>query len=89
MSFGNKWIKPHSESVGNKLLEGIKPQAPLKPRIEEAQKRLQMQISKLDSIATKTLEKDHLFSNAWFMQCKTMTANTLKYYPENCPKFVK
>ena len=60
MSFGNKWIKPHSESVGNKLLEGIKPQAPLKPRIEEAQKRLQMQISKLDSIATKTLEKDQL-----------------------------
>jgi division protein CdvB (Snf7/Vps24/ESCRT-III family) len=60
MSFGNKWIKPHGESVGNKLLEGIKPQAPLKPRIEEAQKRLQMQISKLDSIATKTLEKDQL-----------------------------
>src|SRR6476620_872782 len=60
MSFGNKWIKPHSESVGNKLLEGIKPQAPLKPRIEEAQKKLQMQISKLDSISGRINEKDQV-----------------------------
>ena len=60
MSFGSKWIKPQGESVSNKLLEGIKPQAPLKPRIEEAQKKLQMQISKLDSISSKMDEKDHL-----------------------------
>jgi division protein CdvB (Snf7/Vps24/ESCRT-III family) len=60
MSFGSKWIKPQSESVSNKLLEGIKPQAPLKPRIEEAQKKLQMQISKLESISSKMDEKDHL-----------------------------
>jgi division protein CdvB (Snf7/Vps24/ESCRT-III family) len=60
MSFGSKWIKPQGESVSNKLLEGIKPQAPLKPRIEEAQKKLQMQISKLESISTKMDEKDHL-----------------------------
>ena len=60
MSFGSKWIKPQTESVSNKLLEGIKPQAPLKPRIEEAQKKLQMQISKLDSISSKMDEKDHL-----------------------------
>ena len=60
MSFGNKWIKPHAENVGNKLLEGIKPQAPLKPRIEEAQNRLHLQISKLDSISMKMQEKDQL-----------------------------
>ena len=60
MSFGNKWIKPQGESVSNKFLEGIKPQAPLKPRIEEAQKKLQMQISKLESISSKMDEKDHL-----------------------------
>lgn len=60
MSFGTKWIKPQGESVSNKLLEGIKPQAPLKPRIEEAQKKLQMQISKLESISSKMAEKDHL-----------------------------
>jgi division protein CdvB (Snf7/Vps24/ESCRT-III family) len=60
LSFGSKWIKPQGESVSNKLLEGIKPQAPLKPRIEEAQKKLQMQISKLESISSKMDEKDHL-----------------------------
>ncbi len=60
MSFGNKWVKPQGESVGNKLLEGIKQQSPLKPRIEEAQKKLQMQISKLESISSKMDEKDHL-----------------------------
>ncbi len=60
MSFGNKWIKPHTENVGNKLFEGLKPQAPLKPRIEEAQNRLRLQISKLDNISAKMQEKDQL-----------------------------
>src|SRR5579884_1788699 len=60
MSFGNKWVKPQGESVGHKLLEGIKPQAPLKPRIEEAQKKLQMQIAKLDSISSRMQEKDQV-----------------------------
>lgn len=60
MSFGNKWIKPQGESVSNKLLEGIKPHPPLKPRIEEAQHKLQLQISKLDSISSKMQEKDQV-----------------------------
>ena len=58
MSFGNKWIKPKGESVSNKIIEGIKPRAPLKPRIEEAQHKLRLQISKLDSISSKMQEKD-------------------------------
>jgi division protein CdvB (Snf7/Vps24/ESCRT-III family) len=60
MSFGNKWTKPHTENVGDRLLERLKPQAPLKPRIEEAQNRLHLQISKLDGISTKLQEKDQL-----------------------------
>ncbi len=60
MSFGNKWVKTDGASVGHRLIEGIKPQAPLKPRIEEAQKKLQMQISKLDSISMRINEKDQL-----------------------------
>ena len=60
MSFGNKWAKPQGDGVGHRLLEGLKPQTPLKPRIEEAQKRLQMQISKLDSISGRMQEKDQL-----------------------------
>ncbi len=60
MSFGNKWIKPHTENVGNRLFDGLKPQAPLKPRIEEAQNKLHLQISKLDGISMKMQEKDQL-----------------------------
>lgn len=60
MPFDNRWTKPQGESVGHKLLEGIKPQAPLKPRIEEAQKKLHMQISRLDAIASRMQEKDKL-----------------------------
>lgn len=60
MPFDSKWVKPQGESVGHKLLEGIKPQAPLKPRIEEAQKKLHMQISRLDAISSRMQEKDKL-----------------------------
>jgi division protein CdvB (Snf7/Vps24/ESCRT-III family) len=70
MSFGNKWTRSQSqygksvsESVKNKLSEGIKSSEPLKLRIEEAQKKLQMQISKLDAISTKMYEKDKLIFN--------------------------
>ena len=64
MSFGNKWNKQQGDSVGeavrNKILEGVKPQPPLKPRIEEARSKLQMQVTKLETISTKMQEKDKL-----------------------------
>ena len=60
MSFGNKWIKPQTDNKGIKILEGIRPQSPLKPRIEDAQKKLEIQISKLDNISVKTIEKDQV-----------------------------
>ena len=60
MPFDSRWVKPQGESVGHKLLEGIKPQAPLKPRIEEAQKKLHMQIARLDAISSRMQDKDKL-----------------------------
>ncbi|HXG06946.1 MAG TPA: Snf7 family protein [Nitrososphaera sp.] len=60
MPFDSKWVKPQGEGVGHRLLEGIKPQAPLKPRIEEAQKKLQLQIAKLDAISARMQEKDQV-----------------------------
>ena len=62
MSFSNKWIKPQNEisNVGMKLLENIKPPSPLKPRIEEAQKRLHSQIAKLENMSSKMDEKDQI-----------------------------
>ena len=62
MSFSNKWTKPQNEinNVGMKLLENIKPPSPLKPRIEEAQKRLHSQISKLENMSMKMEEKNQV-----------------------------
>src|SRR5919107_1261890 len=59
MSFNKRWIKPTTnEGVANKLLENkfmdnIKSPVPLKPKIEDAQKKLQLQISKLDGISNR------------------------------------
>jgi len=58
MSFATKWIKSNEPGTGEKLHGTIKPAGPLKPRIEYAQRRLQMQISSLDSISHKMKEKD-------------------------------
>jgi len=66
MSFNKRWVKPTTnEGVANKLLENkfmdnIKSPVPLKPKIEDAQKKLQLQISKLDGISNKMHEKDNL-----------------------------
>src|SRR5215212_6508814 len=66
MSFNRRWVKPPTnEGVANKILENkfidnIKSTAPLKPKIEDAQKKLQLQISKLDGISNKMQEKDHI-----------------------------
>jgi division protein CdvB (Snf7/Vps24/ESCRT-III family) len=61
MAFGDgkKWNNnAQSESIRDKLREVTQSQTPLKPRIEEAQRKLQIQISKLDSISSKMQEKD-------------------------------
>jgi division protein CdvB (Snf7/Vps24/ESCRT-III family) len=62
MSFSNKWTKPQNEinNVGMKLLENIKPPSPLKPRIEDAQKKLHSQIAKLENMSLKMEEKDQM-----------------------------
>src|SRR5215203_2163570 len=63
MVFGDnkKWNNnARSESVRDKLREVTQSQTPLKPRIEEAQRKLQIQISKLDSISSKMQEKDKI-----------------------------
>ena len=63
MSISKRWNEPQGESITNKFFERLKPQDPLKPRIEETQHRLQMQLSKLEAISTKLKEKDKLIFN--------------------------
>ena len=57
-SFQNKWSKPPSSGITEKITEAVKPKGPLKPRVETAIKRLQQQISKLDNMLSKLKERD-------------------------------
>jgi len=66
MIFGNdnnrKWNNDYTSKDGirDKLREAAQSQTPLKPRIEEAQKKLQIQIARLDRISSKMQEKDKI-----------------------------
>lgn len=57
MNFAARW-NTQKESISQKVIDKVKPDAPLRPKIDEAQKRLQLQISKLDAISRKLKEKD-------------------------------
>lgn len=58
MNFTNKW-NTQKESMTQRVIDKVKPDTPLKPKIDEAQKKLQLQIMKLDSISLKLKEKDN------------------------------
>ena len=54
----NSWNKPEGESISQKVMGKVKPEAPIKNKIDFAQKKLQFQISKLEVI-NKKLQKKH------------------------------
>lgn len=63
-SISDKWNDfGRSENLSQKIIDRVKPDIPLKNRIDVAQKNLQLQIVKLDSIAAKIKQKnDYIFS---------------------------
>ena len=56
--FDRNWNNQSRSGASEKLKESLKPQGPLKPRIETAVNKLQLQTSKLDTMITKLNEKD-------------------------------
>ncbi len=56
--FNSKWSKQPQSSITEKINDSIKPKGPLKPRISNAIKKLQLQIQKLDSMLTNLQERD-------------------------------
>src|SRR5919109_4393492 len=60
--YNKKWNNDYTskEGIRDKLREVAQSQTPLKPRIEEAQKKLQMQIAKLEGMSSKMQEKDRV-----------------------------
>jgi len=57
-SFDKTWARQETQGVAAKLREAVKPQGALKPRIQTAVNKLQVQISKMDSMLTKLQERD-------------------------------
>jgi division protein CdvB (Snf7/Vps24/ESCRT-III family) len=58
----SRWNNDYSQKEGirDKLREAAQSQTPLKPRIEEAQKKLQIQIDKLVGMSSKMQDKDRM-----------------------------
>lgn len=57
-SFEKNWARQDTTSVADKIKESVKPQGALKPRIQTAVNKLQLQISKMDSMLNKLHERD-------------------------------
>jgi len=57
-NFDKTWARQETQSVTGKLRDAVKPQGALKPRIQTAVNKLQVQISKMDSMLTKLQERD-------------------------------
>ena len=57
-NFANNWQKPQTPSLGERINDTLKPKGALKPRMEQAIKRLQTQISKMDGMITKLKQRD-------------------------------
>ncbi|HKZ62675.1 MAG TPA: hypothetical protein VJZ68_09750 [Nitrososphaera sp.] len=56
--FDKNWSNQSRAGTSDKLKESLRPQGPLKPRIETAVNKLQLQTSKLDTMITKLNERD-------------------------------
>ena len=63
-SLSDKWNDfGHGDNLSQKILDRVKPDVPLKNKIDVAQKNLQLQISKLDGIGQKIKQKnDYIFA---------------------------
>ncbi|MGH2639882.1 MAG: Snf7 family protein [Rhabdochlamydiaceae bacterium] len=58
--FISRWQKPQQdkENFGSKIRGGLRSSEPIKPKIEQASRQLQMQVAKLDLATSKLRERD-------------------------------
>ncbi|SPC33310.1 conserved protein of unknown function [Candidatus Nitrosocaldus cavascurensis] len=56
--FSNKWVKKDDRGMGDRVRDALKPQGPLRPRVEQAMNRIQLQIQKIDTMLAKMRERD-------------------------------
>ena len=81
VSFSEKWnVLKSKESLSQKFMGTVKPDAPLKNRLDVAQKRLQQQISKLGETEQKLKQKDSMFMDKIVEATKTNNQAYAKMY---------
>ncbi|MBI2127093.1 MAG: hypothetical protein HYU02_07265 [Thaumarchaeota archaeon] len=56
--FASKWTKPQTSGFGERIKDSVRPAGPLKPRLEQAIRQIQIQTSRLDQTETKLRERD-------------------------------
>jgi division protein CdvB (Snf7/Vps24/ESCRT-III family) len=57
-NFDKTWARQETQSMTGKIRDAVKPQGALKPRVQNAVNKLQVQISKMDSMLTKCRDRD-------------------------------
>lgn len=56
-NFANKWSKPQTPSIADRINDTIKPKGALKPRVENAIKKLQTQNAKMEGMLTNLKQR--------------------------------
>ncbi len=57
-NLSSKWLKQSQPGITERIADSLKPKGPLKPRVQDGIKKLQLQIKKLDSMLTNLQERD-------------------------------
>ena len=81
VSFSDKWnALKNNEKLSQAFMGRVKPEAPLKNRLDTAQKKLQLQIAKLAEIDTKLQQKNNMFFKKIVDSKKTNNETYAKVY---------
>lgn len=57
-NFDKTWARQETQSMTGRIRDAVKPQGALKPRVQNAVNKLQVQTSKMDGMLTKCRERD-------------------------------
>ena len=81
VSFSDKWnALKNNEKLSQAFMGRVKPEAPLKNRLDTAQKKLQLQIAKLAEIDTKLQQKNNMIFDKIVDSKKTNNETYAKVY---------
>ena len=81
VSFSEKWnVLKNKETLSQKFMGTVKPEAPLKHRLDVAQKKLEMQITKLGQTEQKLKQKDSMFMDKIVEAIKANNQSYAKMY---------